>query len=94
MRLLPRFDVLVENFRSGTMNRWGLDMETLHKANPRLTVLRPTGFGQTQPYAQRTGFARIFEAMSGFAHLTGEPDGRPALSGAWCNSALARPGSG
>lgn len=77
LRLLPQFDVLVENFRTGTMDRWGLDLETLHKVNPRLTLLRLTGFGQTGPYAQRPGFARIFEAMSGFAHLTGEPDGSP-----------------
>lgn len=77
LRLLSQFDVLVENFRSGTMDRWGLDLETLHQVNPRLTVLRLTGFGQTGPYAQRPGFARIFEAMSGFAHLTGEADGRP-----------------
>lgn len=77
LRLLPQFDVLVENFRTGTMDRWGLDLETLHKVNPRLTVLRLTGFGQTGPYAQRPGFARIFEAMSGFAHLTGEPGGSP-----------------
>ena len=77
LRLLPQFDVLVENFRTGTMDRWGLDLETLHQVNPRLTVLRLTGFGQTGPYAQRPGFARIFEAMSGFAHLTGEPDGSP-----------------
>jgi crotonobetainyl-CoA:carnitine CoA-transferase CaiB-like acyl-CoA transferase len=77
LKLLPHFDVLVENFRTGTMNRWGLDLATLHAANPRLTVLRLTGFGQTGPYAERPGFARIFEAMSGFAHLTGERDGSP-----------------
>ena len=77
LRLLPQFDVLVENFRTGTLDRWGLDLATLQAANPRLTVLRLTGFGQTGPYAARPGFARIFEAMSGFAHLTGEPDGRP-----------------
>jgi crotonobetainyl-CoA:carnitine CoA-transferase CaiB-like acyl-CoA transferase len=77
LRLLPQFDVLAENFRTGTLDRWGLDIETLHRANPRLTVLRLTGFGQTGPYASRPGFARIFEAMSGFANLTGEADGRP-----------------
>lgn len=76
LRMLPRFDVLVENFRTGTLDRWGLDMDTLLAHNPRLIVLRLTGFGQTGPYAERPGFARIFEAMSGFAHLTGEP-GRP-----------------
>ncbi|GJG98326.1 CaiB/BaiF CoA-transferase family protein [Cupriavidus pauculus] len=77
LKLLPEFDVLVENFRTGTLDRWGLDLETLHRANPRLSVLRLTGFGQTGPYAQRAGFARIFEAMSGFTNLTGEPGGAP-----------------
>lgn len=77
LSMLPHFDVLVENFRSGTMNRWGLDIETLHRANPRLVVIRLTGFGQTGPYRTRPGFARIFEAMSGFTNLTGERDGTP-----------------
>ncbi|MFC4435830.1 CaiB/BaiF CoA transferase family protein [Cupriavidus respiraculi] len=77
LRLLPQFDVLVENFRTGTMARWGLDLDTLHAANPRLTVLRLTGFGQTGPYAERPGFARVFEAMSGFTNLSGEVEGSP-----------------
>lgn len=77
LRLIEGFDVLVENFRTGTLAQWGLDLPTLHAANPRLIVLRITGFGQTGPYARRPGFARIFEAMSGFAHLTGEPGGPP-----------------
>jgi len=77
LRLVEDFDVLVENFRTGTMDRWGLDLATLHARNPRLIVLRLTGFGQTGPYAKRPGFARIFEAMSGFTHLTGEADGPP-----------------
>ncbi|MDA7414930.1 CoA transferase [Xenophilus arseniciresistens] len=77
LRLLPEVDVLVENFRTGTLDGWGLDIATLHAANPRLIVLRLTGFGQTGPYARRPGFARIFEAMSGFTQLTGEPDGPP-----------------
>lgn len=77
LQLIAGFDVLVENFRTGTLDGWGLDMATLHKANPRLIVLRLTGFGQTGPYARRPGFARIFEAMSGFTHLTGEADGPP-----------------
>lgn len=75
--LIAGFDVLVENFRTGTLDGWGLDIGTLHEANPRLIVLRLTGFGQTGPYARRPGFARIFEAMSGFTHLTGEPGGPP-----------------
>jgi crotonobetainyl-CoA:carnitine CoA-transferase CaiB-like acyl-CoA transferase len=77
LRMLPQFDVLIENFRTGTMDAWGLDIQTLHAHNPNLIVLRLTGFGQTGPYAKRPGFARVFEAMSGFTHLTGEADGPP-----------------
>jgi crotonobetainyl-CoA:carnitine CoA-transferase CaiB-like acyl-CoA transferase len=77
LKLIEGFDVLVENFRTGTLDQWGLDLATLHARNPRLIVLRITGFGQTGPYARRPGFARIFEAMSGFAHLTGEAGGPP-----------------
>ena len=76
LRLIAGFDVLVENFRTGTLDGWGLDLATLHAHNPRLIVLRLTGFGQTGPYARRPGFARIFEAMSG-THLSGEADGPP-----------------
>lgn len=71
LRLLPQFDVLVENFRPGTLDRWGLSLPVLHARQPRLTVLRLTGFGQTGPDANRPGFARIFEAMSGLAHQIG-----------------------
>lgn len=77
LKLIADFDVLVENFRPGTLDRWGLDWATLQQHNPRLSVLRLTGFGQTGPYAGRPGFARIFEAMSGLAHLTGEASGNP-----------------
>ena len=77
LQLITGFDVLVENFRPGTMDRWGLDWATLQRHNPRLSVLRLTGFGQTGPYAGRPGFARIFEAMGGLAHLTGDADGNP-----------------
>src|SRR5688500_17065578 len=77
LRLIEDFDVLVENFRTGTMDKWGLDLATLHARNPRLIVLRLTGFGQTGPYARKPGFARIFEAMSGFTYLSGEADGPP-----------------
>lgn len=77
LKLIETFDVLVENFRTGTLDQWGLDLKTLHARNPRLIVLRITGFGQTGPYARRPGFARIFEAMSGLTHLTGETDGPP-----------------
>lgn len=77
LRLVEGFDVLVENFRTGTLDGWGLDLATLHARNPRLIVLRLTGFGQTGPYARKPGFARIFEAMSGFTHLSGEVAGPP-----------------
>lgn len=77
--LMGSTDVLIENFRPGTLDRWGLDWETMHAANPDLIVLRITGFGQTGPYANRAGFGTIVEAMSGFAAITGEPDGPPLL---------------
>lgn len=62
MRLIEGFDVLVENFRTGTLDGWGLDIATLHARNPRLIVLRLTGFGQTCPHARKPGFARIFQS--------------------------------
>ncbi|MCT9810982.1 CoA transferase [Acidovorax sp. Be4] len=80
LQMLPRFDVLIENFRTGTMDRWGLDAATLFAANPRLVILRLTGFGQTGPDRLRPGFARIFEAKSGFTSLTGEKGGSPLHS--------------
>lgn len=76
-RLLEGRDVLVENFRPGTLDRWGITREWLHGINPRLTILRVTGFGQTGPYRNRPGFARVFEAMSGFTRMCGEEGGTP-----------------
>ncbi len=72
-------DVLVENFRPGTLERLGLGPDVLLAANPDLVITRVTGFGQTGPYAGRAGFATLAEAMSGFASLSGEPDGAPLL---------------
>lgn len=80
-RLLPRFDVLVENFRPGTLDGWGLGKDVLWSLQPRLVILRATGFGQDGPYRNRPGFARIFEAMSGLTYITGEPDGEPMHAG-------------
>lgn len=77
LRLLPGFDVLVENFRPGTLDRWGLDLATLRAASPGLVVLRLSGFGQTGPLRDKPGFARVFEAMSGFVNLAGEAGGSP-----------------
>lgn len=76
-RLLADRDVLVENFRTGTLDRWGITREWLQAINPRLTILRLTAFGQTGPYRQRPGFARICEAMSGFTRMCGHEDGPP-----------------
>lgn len=72
-------DVLVENFRPGTLERLGLDPADLIARNPKLVVTRVTGFGQDGPYAPRPGFATLAEAMSGFAAVNGEPDGPPLL---------------
>ena len=80
-RLLPKFDVLVENFRPGTLDKWGLTKQVLWAIQPRLVILRATGFGQTGPYRDRPGFARIFEAMGGLAYITGEPGGEPMHAG-------------
>ncbi len=78
-RLIDGADVLVENFRPGTLERLGLDPQDLLARNPRLVITRVTGFGQDGPYAQRPGFATLAEAMSGFAAINGEPDGAPLL---------------
>ena len=80
-RLVPRFDVLIENYRPGTLDRWGLDKETLWAAAPKLTILRLTGFGQTGPYRNFPGFARLFEAYSGLTYITGERTGPPLHPG-------------
>lgn len=78
-QLVAGADVLIENFRPGTMERWGLGWEVLSQVNPRLIMVRTTGFGQTGPYRHRPGFGTLAEAMSGFAHITGAPDGPPTL---------------
>jgi formyl-CoA transferase len=77
--LVADADVLVENFRTGTLESWGLGWDVLSALNPRLVMVRVTGFGQTGPYRRRAGFGTLAEAMSGFAHVTGEPDGPPTL---------------
>ena len=74
-------DVLIENFRPKTLERWGLSREVLWSINPRLVILRVTGFGQDGPYSERPGFARSFEAMGGLTYLTGETEGEPMHPG-------------
>ena len=78
-RLADRADVVIENFRPGTLERWGLAPDVLRERNPGLVVARVTGFGQFGPYASRPGFGTLAESMSGFAAITGEPDGPPTL---------------
>ena len=79
LELADGADVLIENFRPGTLERLGLGPDVLHARNRGSVVLRVTGFGQDGPYASRPGFATIAEAMSGFAAINGEPDGAPLL---------------
>jgi crotonobetainyl-CoA:carnitine CoA-transferase CaiB-like acyl-CoA transferase len=78
-RLLTGADVLVENFRPGTLERWGLGPDVLLALNPRLVIARVTGFGQDGPYSDRPGFGTVAEGMSGFSHMTGAADGPPTL---------------
>jgi formyl-CoA transferase len=80
-RLLKTADVLLENFRPGTLERWGLGPDELWQAHPGLVVTRVSGFGQDGPYAPRAGFGAIGEAMGGIRFLTGDPDRPPARVG-------------
>src|SRR5919201_399140 len=78
-RLVRDADVVIENFLPGTFERWGLGWDVLSAENPRLVFARVSGWGQDGPYRDRPGFGTMVEAMSGFAHTTGEPDGPPPL---------------
>ncbi len=79
--LASRADILVENFRPGTLEEWGLDYPSLARENPRLVMVRISGYGQTGPYASRPGFGVIGEAMGGLRHVTGTPDRPPSRVG-------------
>ena len=78
-RLAQDADAVIENFRPGTLERWNLGYEQLSEINPGLVLARVTGFGQFGPYKNRPGFGTLAESMSGFAHVTGQPDGPPTL---------------
>lgn len=78
-KLVKDADVVIENFRPGTLEKWGLGYDELVKINPKLVLARVTGFGQIGPYANRPGFGTLAEAMSGFASITGTADGPPTL---------------
>jgi crotonobetainyl-CoA:carnitine CoA-transferase CaiB-like acyl-CoA transferase len=79
--LAVKCDVLVENFKPGTLEKWGLGWDDLSKINPRLVMVRISGFGQDGPYSQRPGYGVVCEAVSGLRHLTGDPDRAPSRVG-------------
>jgi formyl-CoA transferase len=88
-RLAAEADVLIENFRPGALEGWGLDPQQLMEANPRLVVLRVSGYGQTGPYRDRPGFGVVGEAMGGLRHLTAEPGRVPVRVGVSIGDTLA-----
>ena len=79
LELAGQADVVIENFRPGTLESWRIGPKELHARNPRLVIARVTGFGQEGPYRRRPGFGTLAESMSGFAAITGTPDGPPTL---------------
>ena len=88
-QLIAQADVLIENFRPGTLEGWGLGWDELHALNPGLVMLRVSGYGQTGPYRDRPGFGAIGEAMGGLRHLTGEPGRVPVRVGVSIGDTLA-----
>jgi formyl-CoA transferase len=88
-RLVAHADILIENFKPGTMEKWGLGPEALHAINPRLIIVRVSGYGQTGPYASRAGFGGIGEAMGGWRYIVGDPDRAPSRMGVSIGDSLA-----
>lgn len=88
-RLATESDILLENFKPGTLEKMGLGWEVLHELNPRLILVRVSGYGQTGPYKDKPGFANIGEAMGGIRYITGEPDRPPVRSGVSLGDSLA-----
>jgi len=87
--LVPHADILIENFKPGTMEKWGLGPDALHAINPRLIIVRVSGYGQTGPYAGRAGFGGIGEAMGGWRAIVGDPDRPPSRMGISIGDSLA-----
>lgn len=87
--IIATADVLIENFRSGTLERWGLDPESLWKINPKLVILRVTGFGQTGPMKNEAGYGAVGEAMGGLRYVMGDPDRMPSRAGISIGDTLA-----
>lgn len=88
-QLIAKADMVLENFRPGTMERWGLGYDELSRDNPGLIMIRVSGYGQTGPYAKRAGYAAIGEAMGGMRYLCGEPDRPPSRAGLSIGDTLA-----
>ena len=88
-RLIDGADIVIENFRPGAMEKWGLSYEALSASNPGLIMARVSGFGQTGPLSHRAGYGLIGEAMGGLRHITGEPDRPPARAGISIGDSLA-----
>ena len=88
-RLVREIDILVENFRPGTMEKWGLGYTDLSEINSGLIMVRVSGFGQTGPYAARAGYASVGEAMGGLRYVMGEPDRKPSRAGISIGDTLA-----
>jgi crotonobetainyl-CoA:carnitine CoA-transferase CaiB-like acyl-CoA transferase len=88
-RLLAEADLLIENLKPGALEKLGLGWDVLHELNPKLTMVRISGYGQTGPYKDRPGFGAIGEAMGGIRYTTGEPDGVPARVGVSLGDSLA-----
>ncbi len=87
--LIAQADILIENFRAGTLEKWGMAPDALHPINPKLIIVRVSGYGQTGPYADRAGFGLVGEAMGGWRYLVGEPDRPPARMGLSIGDTLA-----
>lgn len=88
-KLIAKADILIENFRPGTLEKWGLSPEVLHAENPGLIIVRVSGYGQTGPYSDRAGFGGIGEAMGGWRHIVGDPDRAPSRMGVSIGDSLA-----
>ncbi len=88
-RLIAKADILIENFRPGTLEKWGLSPAALHAENPGLIIVRVSGYGQTGPYADRAGFGGIGEAMGGWRAIVGDPDRAPSRMGVSIGDSLA-----
>jgi formyl-CoA transferase len=88
-KLAAKADILIENFKPGTLEKWNLGPDILHEINPRLIIVRVSGYGQTGPYSERAGFGGIGEAMGGWRYFVGDPDRAPSRMGVSIGDTLA-----